>query len=546
MSKRKRVNNKLTTEYPVEAEWITQKREKERLDFAESATADEETKQMMRAALAAYDESLKLAAKEKAECEQKEKERRRLMRFECQCLDTVRDRNRNIYYDSQYNRCKSNPNLCANGCCAVDRDCEQLAKKQITAQANDEPVSHLQPITTTTNALTLVPAIINNLTENDNAVTQETLQDTATTPAQLNAFSNRPAHEIAPVIPFKGDIVAARRRLQEFINKSQRLQPLPGFEHGCLIPTGCRYPQGQGTIFFEGKQYLAHCFAWMVHNNREIPEGFKVLHNCRATPETKHGCPEPTHLRIGTHRENMFEDKLRDGTLHFGENHHSASITNEKALAIYNSKGNGTCKQRAARFGVNPILVTKIDSGERWGHVTGHHKARIKQRERAYQNNRNRSRADATQADYEKAMKRIEAHNYPSGNAKGCTYSTYCRDICGYPLIGMLGHQTRCSIVTYEYHHGCKIKPAHLWVLHYCDDEHCTNNDHLYLDTPSQNQLDRWARTGFKRKFEEETSDEVQDDNVEKSVSDEECNDDDHDSVEESQDTQDGEIDDEE
>jgi len=30
------------------------------------------------------------------------------------------------------------------------------------------------------------------------------------------------------------------------------------------------------------------------------------------------------------------------------------------------------------------------------------------------------------------------------------------------------------------------------------------NKEHLYLGTPSQNQLDRWQRTGFKHMDEEE------------------------------------------
>ena len=336
-------------------------------------------------------------------------------------------------------------------------------------------------------------------------------------PIQSNPLAGR-EHAEAPVIPFNGDIVKARRRMEKYLEVWRRV-PNEKLGSDCIFSTGATYKTGQGAINFDGRNLLSHVFAWMVRHGREVPDGFKILHKC--SNGGNHGCSQELHLEIGTHRQNMFEDKLRDGTLHFGETHHRASMVNQKALVIYNSKGNGTRHERALRFGVKLSTVKKIDSGETWGLVTGKHNARIKERERVYKKNQNRSRSDATPADYEKAMKRIEAHNYPSGNAKGCTYSTYCRDICGYPLTSILGHQTRCSILTYEYYwNKCKVKPKDLWVLHKCDDEHCTNKDHLELGTPTQNQLDRWARTGFKRIHEEEKASDEAEDDVEESGSD--------------------------
>jgi len=315
----------------------------------------------------------------------------------------------------------------------------------------------------------------------------------------FDAFAKRPAHPEAPIIAFKGNIDAARKKLFTFLASCERV---PNKEIGsdCAFSRGTTYKPGQGCISFEGRQFFSHVFAWMVYNNREVPDGFIIRHQCK-TNGKNFGCSQPLHLEIGTQRQNMFEDKLRDGTLTYGEKHHCAKITNKVALEIFNSKGSGTRAQRAKCFNVSCFTVKKIDSGESWSHVTGKHTARINERERAQKMRDARQRSAATKQDYDKTIKLIESHNYASDNVKGCTHSTYAHDLCGYPLINMLGHQTRCSIVTWEYYHNnCKPKPNGLNVLHTCDNENCTNKTHLYLGTPSQNQLDRWARTGKKRK----------------------------------------------
>lgn len=72
-------------------------------------------------------------------------------------------------------------------------------------------------------------------------------------------------------------------------------------EHGHLIWTGTRTQQGYGKFKVYGRMFYAHRWHW-IRVNGPVPDGLMVLHNndCH-TP----ACVELTHLRLGTHEENM-------------------------------------------------------------------------------------------------------------------------------------------------------------------------------------------------------------------------------------------------
>ena len=71
-------------------------------------------------------------------------------------------------------------------------------------------------------------------------------------------------------------------------------------EHGCWIWQMHR-AGGYGHININGKDLRVHRVVWEFENG-PIPEGLHVLHNCY---RGKHGCCNPDHLRLGTHKENM-------------------------------------------------------------------------------------------------------------------------------------------------------------------------------------------------------------------------------------------------
>lgn len=72
----------------------------------------------------------------------------------------------------------------------------------------------------------------------------------------------------------------------------------PG-ENGCVEWTGflrCGY----GYMKVHGISVGAHRVAWVLHNNKEIPDGYEIDHLCRNTR-----CVNPEHLEPVTRAENM-------------------------------------------------------------------------------------------------------------------------------------------------------------------------------------------------------------------------------------------------
>lgn len=85
-------------------------------------------------------------------------------------------------------------------------------------------------------------------------------------------------------------------------------------ESGCWIWTGHKYPNGYGAIKAFGKMVLAHRLSYELHNG-PIPDDLHILHSCDVR-----SCVNPSHLRVGTHAENMQEAKDR-GRMRSGVNH---------------------------------------------------------------------------------------------------------------------------------------------------------------------------------------------------------------------------------
>lgn len=288
---------------------------------------------------------------------------------------------------------------------------------------------------------------------------------------------------VAPVI--SGNFTA------ELIDDYSKILQFRGIvvNENCIIFDKTKPNSWNIRVNFLEENYSLQHLSWMLATNRFIPDGFVIRHTCRTE-----GCYSAKHLEIGTQRQNMFEDKIRDGTLRFGENHHAATISGSTALAIYFSKGQGTKQQRADRFGISFGIVKKIDRGETWGWLTGCHKGRNKLRENQQIRRDNIPRSFATPQQYQKLVETIMARSNVIADT-GCIEPDQAKDHYGYTFVCLNGHHTKAHIVMWEYYHNdCTIKDENMVVRHKCDNPSCCNPDHLEIGTVSDNIKDQYNR----------------------------------------------------
>lgn len=115
-----------------------------------------------------------------------------------------------------------------------------------------------------------------------------------------------------------------------------------------------------GQIGFNGKSEQTHRLAFVAFHQKEIPIGMETRHMCK-----EKACCNPAHLAIGTRIENM-HDRHAQGTHYETETHPNATMTNETAIQIKTSKGDGTQADRAIRFNVSFSVVQSIDNCIAW------------------------------------------------------------------------------------------------------------------------------------------------------------------------------------
>jgi hypothetical protein len=149
----------------------------------------------------------------------------------------------------------------------------------------------------------------------------------------------------------------------------------------CWKWTGAKTPRGYGRIMLKPKVCLAHRMAWTCSRGA-IPDGLCVLHNCD-NPE----CTNPSHLRIGTHQENMCDMVTRNrcnplkGDDHpfrinperapRGETNGMAKLNKEKVSMIRSlyREGGETYHSLAFKFGVSFGLIGEVVRHRIWRHI---------------------------------------------------------------------------------------------------------------------------------------------------------------------------------
>lgn len=106
----------------------------------------------------------------------------------------------------------------------------------------------------------------------------------------------------------------------------------------------------------------AHRVSWMV-NFGPIPSEKIVLHNC-----DNRACTNPSHLRIGTHKDNADDKYRRNRDKHVScEKHCRSTLNNEQVLEIRSLLANGgSVRSLADRFNVGWHAINHIRIGKTW------------------------------------------------------------------------------------------------------------------------------------------------------------------------------------
>lgn len=131
---------------------------------------------------------------------------------------------------------------------------------------------------------------------------------------------------------------------------------------GCWEWQGGYGVWGYGQCQYQKRQYRAHRLAWSFTNG-EIPENLHVLHNCD-NPK----CVNPSHLRLGTHQENMQDKKVRNFKIK-GELNHQSKLTNQDVIEIKKQLKTASLRQLANRYKVSNQTILAIKQGRTWTSV---------------------------------------------------------------------------------------------------------------------------------------------------------------------------------
>lgn len=131
---------------------------------------------------------------------------------------------------------------------------------------------------------------------------------------------------------------------------------------GCWIWRGSVAPHGYGTMDIDGHTRSAHRVSYELAHG-PITNGLWVLHNC-----DNKLCVNPSHLRLGTPKENMADRSARQRWIApVGSAVRSAKLTEADIVAIRSDRRQ--LKDISAEYGVSESTINNIRNRVRWRHV---------------------------------------------------------------------------------------------------------------------------------------------------------------------------------
>lgn len=147
---------------------------------------------------------------------------------------------------------------------------------------------------------------------------------------------------------------------------------------GCWEWSGSLMNSGYGRFNLKKRWQSAHRMAYSATHG-PIPEGLLVCHKCD-NPR----CVRPSHLFLGTCKDNV-HDCIRKGRCSSGDSHWlrrtpgvmageanpHAMLTESQVIAMLTCLSDGMTRQEVAdKFKVRKEIVSRIDRGKSWSHVT--------------------------------------------------------------------------------------------------------------------------------------------------------------------------------
>jgi len=136
---------------------------------------------------------------------------------------------------------------------------------------------------------------------------------------------------------------------------------MPITETGCWIWLDYIYPSGYGVFKPVDGDRLAHRVSWKIYNG-PIPKGKCVCHKCDIN-----SCVNPSHLFIGTHKDNS-EDMTRKKRQAYGEKNGAAKLTELDVTRIRKSysQGGETYRTLGEKYKTAHSNIGRIVTGKLW------------------------------------------------------------------------------------------------------------------------------------------------------------------------------------
>lgn len=133
-----------------------------------------------------------------------------------------------------------------------------------------------------------------------------------------------------------------------------------GEKDECWLWLGGISGNGYGAVCENRRVLLAHRVQYTISIG-PIPGGMLVLHSC-----DNRACVNPNHLRLGTHKENMRDRRVRSRTAIGSRTGNNKLIEEEVKEILTSSESNVVL---AAKYGVHHKSIARLRRGVGWQHV---------------------------------------------------------------------------------------------------------------------------------------------------------------------------------